>query len=78
MKDGKQTAMRIVGVQPGTTAARVGAQNDDTITSINDMPLTSIVVAYQAGDVASKQGRIVIRGERAGVPYVTVLVVDPT
>src|SRR5688572_18645010 len=39
MKDGKQVGMRVVGVKPGTTAARIGAENDDTIESINDVPL---------------------------------------
>ncbi len=76
LEDGKQVAMRIVGVKPGTTAARLGAQNDDTIESINDMPLVSIPAAYQAGDAAAREKRIVIRGTRAGVPYVTVLVLD--
>lgn len=71
---GKQVAMRVVGVSPGTTAARIGAQNDDTIESINEQPLTSITGAYAAGDAAVRSGRITIRGKRAGVPYVTVLV----
>ncbi len=71
---GVQIGMRLVGVSPGTTAARLGAQNDDLIESINDMPLTSVTAAYRAGDVAAKTSRITIRGKRAGKPYVTVLV----
>ena len=74
---GKQVAMRVVGVTPGSTAARLGAQNDDTIETINDQPLTSIAGAYAAGDAAVRAGRIVIRGKRAGVPYETVLVIAP-
>ena len=73
VENGTQVAMRIVGVKPGTTAARLGAQNGDTIESINDMPLVSIAAAYQAGDAAAKQERIVIKGKRAGEPYTTVL-----
>jgi S1-C subfamily serine protease len=76
LKDGKQVAMRVVGVQPGTTAARLGAANDDTIESINDVPLLSVAAAYQAADLAIRQSRIVIRGTRAGEPYATVLVVE--
>jgi hypothetical protein len=75
LKDGQQVAMEIVGVQPGTTAARLGAQNGDTIESINDVPLVSVAAAYAAGDKASKAGRIVVRGARRGQPYETVLVV---
>lgn len=66
-------AMKIVGVKPGTTAARLGAQNGDTIESINDMPLVSVAAAYQAADVAAKQSQIVIKGKRGDEPYVTVL-----
>jgi S1-C subfamily serine protease len=76
IKDGKQVAMRVVGVKPGTTAARLGAANDDTIVSINDVPLTSVAAAYQAADLAIQQQRIVIRGTRDGEPYVTILVVE--
>jgi S1-C subfamily serine protease len=68
-----QSAMRIVGVKPGTTAARLGAENGDTIESINDMPLVSVAAAYQAADVAANQERIVIKGKRGAEPYVTVL-----
>lgn len=75
MAGGQQVAMRIVGVKPGTTAARLGAENNDTIESINDLPLTSIAEAYRVGDVVSRQQRIVIRGQRAGAPYATVLVI---
>lgn len=74
VENGTQVAMRIVGVKPGTTAARLGAHNGDTIESINDMPLVSIAAAYQAGDAAAKQDRIVIKGKRAGEPYTTILV----
>ena len=70
---GKQVAMRITGVLPGTTAARLGAQNDDTIESINDIALTSVSEAYRAGDVASQKNQIVIRGQRNGEAYTTVL-----
>lgn len=75
---GKQVAMRIVGVRPGTTAARIGANNDDTIETINGMPMTTIAGAYAAGDAAVKQDRITIRGKRAGSgeSYEIVLVVD--
>lgn len=69
-------AMRIVGVTAGTTAARLGANNDDTIETINDMPLDSIAAAYRAGDAAARAKRIVIRGTRSGAPYITVLVVE--
>ena len=31
IKDGYQVAMRIIGVQPGTAAARLGAEDGDTI-----------------------------------------------
>ncbi len=72
-----QVAMRIVGVTPGSTAARLGAENDDTIESINDVPLTSVSAAYRAADEAVRSGRIVIRGARRGAPYVSVLVIDP-
>ncbi|MEJ7603566.1 MAG: hypothetical protein WKG01_37110 [Kofleriaceae bacterium] len=74
--DGSQTVMRIVGVSPGTTAARLGARNDDTIEMINDTRLDNVAAAYRAGDSAIKQPRIVIRGKRAGEPYETTLVVD--
>ncbi len=49
---------------------------DDTIESINDVPLTSIEAAYRAGELASRADRIVIRGRRKGAPHVTVLIVD--
>lgn len=75
---GKAVAMRIVGVSAGTTAARIGANNDDTIETINDMPMTTIAGGYAAGDAAVKQDRITIKGKRAGTgePYEIVLVVD--
>ena len=65
--------MRIVGVKPGTTAQRLGAENGDTIEWINDMPLSSVAAAYQAADVAAKQDRNVIEGKRGEEPYVTIL-----
>ena len=68
--------MRVVGVRPGTTAARLGAQNDDTIESINDIALTSIADAYRTDDLASQKNQIVIRGKRDGDPYATVLNVN--
>lgn len=75
VEHGKQVAMRIVGVQPGTTAARLGAQNGDTIESINDMPLTSVAAAYRAADIAIRDQQIVLKGTRGGAPYVTVLAI---
>ena len=76
-ENGKQVAMRIVGVRPGTTAARLGANNDDTIESINGMPLTSIPAAYAAGNAAVRDQRITIIGKRASSePYVLVLNVE--
>lgn len=68
-----QSAMKIVGVMPETTAARLGAQDGDTIESINEMPLGSVAAAYQAADLAAKQNQIVIKGKRGDEPYVTVL-----
>ncbi len=59
-----------------TTAARLGARNDDTIEDINGVALSSIPEAYRAGALASQEARIVIRGKRGGVPYETVLLVD--
>lgn len=76
IENGKQVAMRIFGVSPGSTAARLGAQNDDTIESINDIALTDIAAAYRAGEKASQSDRIEIRGKRKGVPYVTILIVN--
>ena len=73
VENGKQVAMRIVGVSPGSTAARLGAQNGDTIDSINGVPLTSIPAAYRAADLAIRQAEIVIEGSRDGERYVTVL-----
>lgn len=70
---GKQVAMRVVGVSPGTTAARLGAHNGDTIESINGIALTSIAEAYRAGDIASQKSQIVIRGKRGEQSYVTTL-----
>jgi hypothetical protein len=68
--DGKQVAMRIVGVQPASTAARLGARNGDTIESINEIALVSVSEAYRAAAVAAAQSAIVIRGTRDGEPYV--------
>lgn len=76
IEGGKQVAMRIFGVSPGSTAARLGAQNDDTIESINDIPLVTIAAAYEAGEIASRSKRIVVKGKRKGVPYTTILVVE--
>lgn len=70
---GAPPSMRVVGVKPGTTAARLGAENGDTIESINDRPLVSVAAAYQAADLAVKEARIVIKGRRGGEPYVTTL-----
>jgi hypothetical protein len=76
VENGKQVAMRIVGVQPGTTAARLGAINGDTIETINDLPLSSIAEAYRIAGIVTKQDRIVIKGARDGAPYVTTFVLD--
>lgn len=70
---GKQVAMRIVGVSPGTTAMRLGAQNGDTIESINGIALTSLAEAYRAGDSVRQMSQIVIRGKRGEQPYVITL-----
>jgi type II secretory pathway component PulC len=73
IEQGKQVAMRIVGVRPGTTAARLGARDGDTIETLNDMPLTSVAEAYRVASVITKQPEIVIAGTREGEPYVTRL-----
>ncbi|HEY0254306.1 MAG TPA: hypothetical protein VGC41_22415 [Kofleriaceae bacterium] len=73
VEGGRQVAMRIVGIQPGTTAAKLGARTGDTIESINDIPLVSVAEAYRAADVAAKQAKIVIRGSSDGKPYTTTL-----
>src|ERR1700712_1795222 len=73
VEHGRQVAMRVVGVQAGTTAARLGAQNGDTIETINGPRLDSIAAAYRAAEVAMRQAQIVIEGRRDGEPYVTVL-----
>jgi hypothetical protein len=73
IEDGKQVAMRIVGVKPGTTAARLGANNGDTIETINEMPLSSVAEAYRIAAVVAKGTEIRIRGKRGDVPYLTVL-----
>jgi S1-C subfamily serine protease len=73
VENGKQVAMRVVGVSPGTTAARIGAQNGDTIETINDMPLSSVAEAYRIAAAVAKEPEIVIKGSRAGEPYVTTL-----
>jgi hypothetical protein len=66
-------SMRIVGVQPGTTAARLDARNGDLIDSINDIPLVSVPEAYRAGSAAIRAPAIVIKGTRDGEPYITTL-----
>ncbi len=76
IEGGRQTCMRIGGVREGTTASRLGAQNGDTIETINDMPLLSIPDAYRVGEAVRGQQRIVIKGKRAGTPYVTTLTVE--
>ena len=76
LSGGKQVAMRIIGVSPGSTAARLGAHNGDTIESINGIALTSIAEAYRAGDVARQTNQIVIRGKRGEQPYVITLNVE--
>ncbi len=73
MKNGEQIAMRIIGVRPGTTAARLGAQNGDTIEAINELPLSSIAEAYRIASVVAQQQEIVIRGARGNEPYMTRL-----
>ncbi|MBA3463282.1 MAG: hypothetical protein H0T46_25225 [Deltaproteobacteria bacterium] len=73
VENGKQVAMRVVGVSPGTTAARLGARNGDTIETINDMPLSSVAEAYRIAAAVAKEPRIVIKGKRGDEPYETVL-----
>lgn len=75
-EDGKQVGMRLVGAGDGTTAAKLGAATGDIIYSIGGYPLDSIAAAYRAGDLASRQSRIEIRGARDGSPYTLVLLVD--
>lgn len=71
--NGKQVAMKIVGVQPGTTAARLGANDGDTIEKLNDLPLTSVAEAYRVAAIVTKARQIVVEGQRDGEPYKTVL-----
>jgi C-terminal processing protease CtpA/Prc len=73
VENGKQIAMRVIGLRPDTTAARLGARNGDTIETVNGLPMTSIALAYQAGDEALKDKTITIRGKRNGAPYETIL-----
>ena len=73
VENGKQVAMRVVGVSPGTTADRLGAKNGDTIETINDMPLSSVAEAYRIAAQVAKEPRIVIKGKRGDEPYETVL-----
>lgn len=73
IEHGQQVAMRIVGIQPGTTADRLGARNGDTIVAINAIPLRSIAEAYRAADLGVARGELTITGTRDGAPYVTVL-----
>lgn len=73
IENGKQVAMKIVGLKPGTVADRLGAKNGDTIETINDRPLDSIPAAYAAAAAAAKEPQIVIRGKRDGAPYETIL-----
>jgi hypothetical protein len=76
IEDGVPVGMRLVGVRPGTTAARLGGENDDLVESINDIPLDGVAAAYRAADAAIATGRVVLRGRRRGVPFVTVLVIE--
>lgn len=76
VENGKQVAMRVVGVSPNTTASRLGARNGDTIETINDMALSSVAEAYRIAAVVAKHPRIVIKGRRDGEPYVTVLLMS--
>lgn len=69
------SAMQIVGVRPGTTAARLGAANGDTIETINGYALSSVAEAYRVADIVRRQDRIVIKGRRGDTPYTTTLVV---
>lgn len=75
-QDGKPTAMRVVGVQPGTTAARLGAQNDDTIESINDVSVSSPGAMNAWTQMALRDKRLVLRGTRAGQPRTSVLIIE--
>jgi hypothetical protein len=56
IEDGKQIGMRVVGVTPGSTAARLGAVDDDFVESIDETELTGIGAAYAAGRAASARG----------------------
>lgn len=67
------TAMRIVGVTPSSLAASWGAENDDTIETINDEPLSSVSVAYEIAAKALRAQQIVIKGRHRDQPYTTVL-----
>jgi type II secretory pathway component PulC len=73
VEHGKQVAMRIVGVRPNTTAARLGARDGDTIETLNDLPLTSVAEAYRVAAIIAQQAKIVVAGSRDGERYVTVL-----
>lgn len=73
IEGGKQIAMRIVGVRPGTTAARLGARDGDTIETLNDQPLSSIAEAYRVARLVTQEHTIVVAGKRDGERYVTVL-----
>lgn len=55
LKNGAQVAMRRIGIKPATTAATLGAQNDDVIENIDGVALTSVENAYQAGGQALRK-----------------------
>ena len=75
-KDGKPFAMRVFGVSPGSTAARLGAQNGDLLESVNDIPADAPDAMNQWIQAASSQKRLTVKGQRAGQPFTTVLILD--
>ena len=75
-REGKPAAMRVFGVRPGSVAARLGAQNGDQIESVNDVPVGAAGAMSQWTQSASREGRLTIKGVRAGQPFTTVLRVE--
>lgn len=73
---GGKTIMRIIGVQPGTTAARLGARNDDTIESINGVAAGGPGAMRAWTQMAMTEKRLVLRGTRDGQPRTTVLLIE--
>lgn len=76
VNQGGKTSMRIIGVKPGTTAARLGAQNDDTIDAINDVPAGGSNAMSAWTQMAMTEKRLVLHGTRGGQPRTTVLIIE--